>query len=354
MPNGTNKSTRAASLEPVHLEATLLSQDRLTPKSHWQDVRLFEFSSAPVDYGPGDVLTIYPQNAEENVTELLHLMRWDEIADAPVTLIPAVRQPSSNQTHPLPALSSSTNMRTTLRYIIQNHIDLNAIPRRSFFATLAHFASDENQKERLIEFTKPELVDELYDYTTRPRRSILEVLQEFDSVRLPWKWAVSLFPHIRGRQFSIASGGALKYDRMGRTRFQLLVAVVEYRTVIKKLRRGLCTRYLTSLREGSRLRVTLSRSSMQVDLNKPAIMIGPGTGVAPLRAMIHERMLLEQSSAVKLNPMVLVFGNRNRSADFFFEDEFESVVGQGRLRLLTAFSRDQVSDRQRHKVKLTH
>ena len=66
----------------------------------------------------------------------------------------------------------------TLRQLLTEYLDINAIPRRSFFAKIAHFTEDEMQKERALEFTDPQYLDEYFDYATRPRRSILEVLQE--------------------------------------------------------------------------------------------------------------------------------------------------------------------------------
>ncbi len=199
------------------------------------------------------------------------------------------------------------------------------------------------QKERLVEFTQPELVDELYDYTTRPRRSIIEVLQEFDTVKLPVQWVTSILPTMRGRQFSIASGGSLKAGLGGRGRIQLLVAIVKYRTVIKKIRQGVCTRYLSSLEPGANLNVLLSKGGMKIAPDRPAIMIGPGTGIAPLRSMIYERAAAASATTNGgLDRHLLFFGGRNRSADYFFEQEWTDLKTKWPLEVFPAFSRDQV------------
>ena len=47
--------------------------------------------------------------------------------------------------------------------------------------------------------------DELYEYVTRVKRTIREVLAEFRSVRIPKEYIFDLFPLLRPRQFSIAS-----------------------------------------------------------------------------------------------------------------------------------------------------
>lgn len=72
--------------------------------------------------------------------------------------------------------------------------------------------------------------------------------------------------------------------------------------------------------------------------NRSIIMIGPGTGVAPFRAFMQERMAGQASGR-----NWLFFGERNRSTDFYYGDYWLELEKQGRLRLSTAFSRDQVS-----------
>ncbi|KAI9659437.1 MAG: NAPDH-dependent diflavin reductase [Bathelium mastoideum] len=326
--------------------ATLENNVRLTPGEHEQDVRHLTFSlSEHLDYGPGDVLTIYPTNFPEDIDELISLMNWSSVADEPLLFEPS--EPLEHGAQHPPALASILKNYTklTLRSLLTNHLDIVSIPRRSFFVMMAHFTNDHDQKERLLEFADPQSLQDLYDYTTRPRRSILEVLQEFHTVKLPWKWAATLLPAIRGRQFSIASGGSLKTTPDGGTRVELLVAIVKYRTVIKRIRQGVCTRYLASLNPGQKLSVMIEDGGLHVlkaEVEKPVVMIGPGTGVAPMRSIIHERAAwAEEQNRRTTAPDLLFFGCRSEKADYFFRDEWERLHGDWRLDVYTAFSRDQ-------------
>jgi sulfite reductase (NADPH) flavoprotein alpha-component len=52
----------------------------------------------------------------------------------------------------------------------------------------------------------------------------------------------------------------------------------------------------------------------------PIIMVGPGTGVAPFRAYLHERKL---TSAPGKN--WLFFGEQRYRCDFFHKEEFEAL-----------------------------
>ena len=331
------------------IDVELVENRRLTPSTHWQDVRHMAFrSERKIAYVPGDVLTIYPQNNAEDVQLIIDLMQWSCMAEHLIQWDYA--DCPSYATPPVATLQESP---LTLRQLLTRHLDLTAIPRRSFFSNIAHFTSDEFQKERLLEFTKPEYIDELFDYTTRPRRSILEVLQEFNTVKIPWRWAANVLPELRGRQFSIASGGQLKHDVKNCTRFELLVAIVKYKTVIKKMREGVCTKYLAGLKPGQALSVTLQKGGLgikQEDMAKSILMVGPGTGVAPIRSILWETLHWselfdatdDQEGVLRESGNnILVYGCRNAHADFFYRVEWDALKQRIPLEVYPAFSRDQ-------------
>ena len=72
------------------------------------------------------------------------------------------------------------------------------------------------------------------------------------------------------------------------------------------------------------------------DPNASIILIGPGTGIAPFRAFLQERLATQ---APGLN--WVFFGERNRASDFYYSDFWLELEKQGRIRLDLAFSRDQ-------------
>ncbi|KAF0640595.1 hypothetical protein FPSE5266_00928 [Fusarium pseudograminearum] len=317
--------------------ATLVGNDRLTPEKHWQDVRLISFDiprreGAKLACVPGDCLTIYPKNFPQDVQRLITLMEWEDVADKSLDL---------SQCESLPT-NLFTDSKSTLRELLLNNIDLTAIPRRSFLKNMSYFSTNPDHKERLLEFTMAEYLDEYFDYATRSRRSILEVLEEFSSVKLPAERLFDIFPLIRGRDFSIANGGAHQNHPTdeNKTRIELLVALVKYRTVLRKPREGLCSRYLDNIPMDSTMTVTrkpvLSPIHGAQNAQRPLVAIATGTGLAPIRALLHER--LTQPSP---GPMYLFFGNRNREADYFFQQELDALVAEGQLNVFLAFSRDQ-------------
>lgn len=351
---------------PNSLTATIITNTRITATSHFQDTRHMILTvPGNYDYPPGATATIFPKNFPSDVSEFLSLMSWTDIADVPIHFVPSTPE-AARDTRPPLALS----IPLTLRSLLTNHLDIMAIPRRSFFGQLQQYTTEEMHLERLQEFTSPELIDELYDYTTRPRRSILEAISDFPSVRLPWQKICSVIPMMRGRQFSIASGGPLKNPyslqtiptslpvpcgsapewtdskpintpaASTETRIDLLIAIVRYRTIIKRIRNGVATRYIATLQPGTQLNITLQNGGLGIKRDGsrvPVVMVAPGTGVAPMRALAWERHL--HTSGANSVQDLLFFGCRNKSLDEYFGHEWSGLG----VDMLAAYSRDQVS-----------
>ncbi|KAK5628502.1 hypothetical protein RRF57_004217 [Xylaria bambusicola] len=347
---------------PGSWEAMVATNNRMTPGSHWQDVRhlvirvgeLFDEDDYPsrihdddtdtdagrLYYTPGDVAVIYPKNFAQDVQALIDLMNWGDIADQVFEHIPQSDDiPRKKPRHCFPLKHS------TLRDLLTHNYDITCIPRRTFFTEIAHYTEDTTHKDRLREFADPSHSDEFWDYTSRPRRSILEVLQDFPSVRIPYQHIPSIFPVIRGREYSIASGGDLMNDNQHHDGaiIELAVALVKYKTVLRKTRQGLCSRYIASLKPGTKINITIiPRNVPSTILNplKPLLAIAPGTGIAPIRAILHHRAAMTKKHNVKDTTRdILFYGGRNRSADFLFESDWKKLD----INVFTAFSRDQTS-----------
>ncbi len=67
---------------------------------------------------------------------------------------------------------------------------------------------------------------------------------------------------------------------------------------------------------------------------KPIIMIGPGTGIAPFRGFMQERILKGA------HENWLFFGERREKFDYYYKDEWQKAIENGQLKMDTAFSRD--------------
>lgn len=331
----------------------VMENTRVTPDSHWQDVRSLRLlvpngdNGKRLDYFPGDVAVIYPKNFPQDVDALIDLMGWGDVADKPFIY---QDHQSADTLNKLPR-NCYPLKNSTLRELLIHNYDITCIPRRSFFTQIACYTDDPTHKQRLRDFGNPVYTDEFYDYTSRPRRSTLEVLQDFPTVQIPYQHIPAVFPVIRGREYSIASGGKLKQDSRhpDATVIELLIALVKYKTVLRKTRHGLCSRYIGSLAVGTPISLALRGNYNRglSDVSAPLIAIAPGTGVAPIRALLHDRNELRGNergfssdatdSSSSRPESFLFYGGRNRAADFYFENEWLAVGAN----VVTAFSRDQ-------------
>ncbi|XP_031986345.1 NADPH-dependent diflavin oxidoreductase 1 isoform X3 [Corvus moneduloides] len=319
---------RAAPCELHPFAARMVSNQRVTAQSHFQDVRLIEFDIAGsgITFSAGDVVMIQPQNCPEDVQQFCQLLRLEPHRHF-------VLEPTEPGT-PLPPLLPQP---CTIQYLVTHYLDISCVPRRSFFELLASFSTNELEREKLQEFSSAQGQEELFSYCNRPRRTTLEAMWDFPhtTCAIPADYLLDLIPRIRPRAFSIASSMLAHPERM-----QILVAVVRYKTRLSKPRRGLCSTWLASLNpEQGDIRVPLwvKKGGMKfpADPATPMIMIGPGTGVAPFRAAIQERV------AQGRRGNFLFFGCRYKSKDFYCQMEWEELVTKDFLTLFTAFSRDQ-------------
>lgn len=341
--------------------AEVVHNDRVTSADHFQDVRLVDLHLRDsVPYGPGAVAVIQPKNFPADVSAFIKLMDWTSIAHKPLNLISTTPVKPLSTPSPLRHFDlSSTTL--TLDYLLTNILDIMSIPRRSFFASLLHFAGTTTedeiyQKDRLIELANPELIDELWDYTTRPKRTILEVMMDFTTVRIPWQYILQVLPVMRGRQFSIASGGDFTKLDNGATRVQLLIAIADPPSPIIKWRRryGVCTRYVQTWQEGMQACIKIEPGYLDVrkeENSKPVVLIGPGTGVAPLRSLVHQRRAWTKEGA-EMGKVLLFFGCRSEETDFFFKDEWNTICAEHQeLEVFSAFSRPKTKEVKRAYVQ---
>jgi sulfite reductase (NADPH) flavoprotein alpha-component len=185
---------------------------------------------------------------------------------------------------------------------------------------------------------------EHYDITTLTRSPRVEGWQVIDLLesekrRMSEEELRSLLRPLAPRYYSIASSRKAVTDEA-----HLLIASVRYEA-LGRARSGVASVDVAERRKaGDRLPVFLKPNAhfrLPADPDRPVIMIGPGTGVAPFRAFMQER---DAIGARGRN--WLVFGHRNYTHDFLYQLEWQDLLKRGVLtRLDVAFSRDQPEKR---------
>jgi sulfite reductase (NADPH) flavoprotein alpha-component len=165
-------------------------------------------------------------------------------------------------------------------------------------------------------------------------RGLIDLLIEFPGVIDDPNQLVALLPKLTPRLYSISSSPAAHAGQIHTT-----VAVVRF-TAHHRDRGGVCSTFFADRASiADRLPIYIQpnkKFKLPSNPDAPIIMIGPGTGIAPFRAFLHERRALGHKGK-----NWLFFGERSAATDYLYREEIESMHAGGHLTHLdTAFSRD--------------
>lgn len=165
-------------------------------------------------------------------------------------------------------------------------------------------------------------------------RQLVDLLETYPE-KLTAEQLMGLLRPLPGRLYSVAS--SLK-AHPGEA--HLLIGAVRWQSHGRK-RGGVASTYFADRRKvGDAVRVYVKPNrhfALPADGSRPIIMIGAGTGVAPYRGFIEDRV--ETGANGK---SWLFFGERNYTNDFLYQLEWQDQLEAGALsRIDVAFSRDQ-------------
>lgn len=302
--------------------ATMKRNLVLTKAASTKETRHYEISleGSDIHYEVGDALGVQPTNCPElveNIVKALGLKGDEEVLAA-----------NGETATFAEALFTDYEIKTPNRELLQAIADRSE--NDEFKATVA------GDKEALSAFMWG--------------RDIIDLLLEYPKAKFTAEGFIALLKKIQPRLYSISSSINKHPDEV-----HLTVASVRYESH-GNVKKGVASTFLAD-RIGDEVKIPVyihpnKAFGVPADDTLPMIMVGPGTGVAPFRAFLEER---EVRGATGKN--WLFFGERNASADFFYEDELSAMQKSGLLtKLDLAFSRDQekkiyVQDRMRENAK---
>jgi len=317
--NPPNPYTKSNPLAAKLLENRVLNKDGSS-----KDVRhlAIDISGSGLTYAAGDSLGVYPTNRPQLVDEIIALL--DATGNEPVSL-PLVTGPVS------------------LREALTSKVSLSG-PTKRILETLAARTTDARERAQLAALLAPEAGESRESFLGQ--REFIDLLEEFPGARLTPQELIDHLRRLMPRLYSIASSP---------TRFpgqvHLTVAPVRYESNGRR-RYGVCSTFLADrvTRRKTPIPVFVAEAHFRLpeDPARDIIMVGPGTGIAPFRAFVQERVA---TGATGRN--WLFFGDQHRATDYLYGDEWERLRADGKLaRIDLAFSRDQatkiyVQDRMR-------
>lgn len=293
-------------------QAEVLVNQRITGAGSTKDVRHIELSlqGSGIQYEPGDALAIIADNPPGLVAELIDLLGFS--ADTPVTV-----QDES----------------TSLHDALHRRLEITA-PSRAFLTSWA-VKSGATELQSLLEPGRETELTALF-----ATHQIVDIIRRFPA-DVDAAEFVNMLRTLGPRSYSIASSARANPDEV-----HLTVAALRYMAFDSEHQGAASTCLADRVAVGETVPVFIERNSRfrLPEDQAPIIMIGPGTGVAPFRAFIEERV--ERGASGK---NWLIFGDRSFSSDFLYQLEWQRYLKQEHLaRLDVAFSRDQ---REKHYVQ---
>lgn len=267
----------------------------------------FDLSGLGLSYRPGDSFGVLPSNDPELVDSIISHLGGDPDAE----------------------VGDGNGHSRGLRDALLNDVSLAPAPD-ALFELLAGLTNDPDEKIKLQAMAEGEDPDG--DLETL---DVLAALERVTHLKPSPQSLVATLEPLQPRLYSIASSPRRWPDQL-----HLAVDVVRH-AVNGRLRKGVASSFLAErLRPGDRMPVYVQDShgfALPENPATPIIMVGPGTGIAPFRAFLHDR---EAHGAT--GKSWLFFGHQRRACDFFYQDELEAFARSGALtHLSTAFSRDQ-------------
>jgi sulfite reductase (NADPH) flavoprotein alpha-component len=260
----------------------------------------FDLSGCGLDYVVGDSFGIFASNDLGHVDQIIALL----------------------------GASHTTEVRgKTLREVLREDVSLAPAPDTLF--ELISFITGGAQRDKARALAQGEDPDG--DAATL---DVMAALQKFSGVRPHPEAFIEALEPLQPRLYSISSSHNATPGKLS-----LTVDCVRY-VVGKRKRLGLASIFLAErINPGDELKVYVQKAhgfALPQDPTTPIIMIGPGTGVAPFRAFLHDR---RATGATGKN--WLFFGHQRSSHDFFYADELNTMKTSGLLtRMSLAWSRD--------------
>lgn len=323
-------------LAPVRKARELFS----TPERNCihMEIDVSNYSGRDQNYQTDDHVAIWPTNSTQDVNAFLGILDLHSRRDKVISF--SGSDDSAQVSFPTP---------TTYDAIARYYIEIAGPVSRDHVARLASFAPTDKARQSMTRLGSDR--DHFANQVAKRCLSLATVLHEASDGQpwtdMPFAILIEGIRKLAPRYYSISSSSLEQRETLSMT------VVVESREVPMRGQKfhGVATNYLLNLErfhsagslqampgqspyhdimgprnkyEGLRVPIYIRRSTFRLpaDVTRPVIMVGPGTGVAPFRGFIRERMK-QLESGLAVGKMILFFGCRSRDDDFVYEEEWQ-------------------------------
>lgn len=284
-------------------------------------------NAKPFAYRPGEAFGVFVKNNSDEVDRFLSVT---QLHGSQIVCI------TSPDGYPL--------VTTTIRRLVEERIDLRAVPSKTALRVLSEFCQSESQRRELLTLCSRSGRAEYSARISRPGLTVLDVLEKLaSSCSASIATFLDLLPAPGLRWYSATSSPILDGTNVLHFTFSVISDGLATPALAKR-----CLAHLAG--EAVEPVLLLPRESDSVSHFRPPesldasyIMIGPGTGVAPFRGFLRERraLLHERNGTGNVGSTILFFGCRRKEEDYLYQDDLQNLADDGVLDVLdVAFSRE--------------
>ena len=299
----TDSETEAGFSKKNPFPAPIVVVRNLNAAGSAKEVNHIEFSLAGsgLAYEAGDALGVIPQNCPALVADVLAALGCDGEESVP----------------------APDGTATNLRHALTAHYDLGK-PSADLLSLCASVSGSQLSTLSSQLGLSHHVIDALLlSQISNPKSQI------------PLPRFIAALKKIQPRLYSISSSPKAHAGHV-----HLTVGAVRYEKDSRP-RKGVCSTFLAerAIAHGTVGVFVHSNKAFRppASADTPMIMVGPGTGIAPFRAFLHER-----SASGARGKNWLFFGDQRATTDFLYREELAALQQAGLLtRLDLAFSRDQ-------------
>ena len=273
------------------------------PETGGKSARHLELQLADgLDYAAGDHLGVLPRNNVDLIRRVMARFGLD--AGTYLTITPT----GGAFTH-LPVGEA-----TPLLGVLGSCVELQDVATRTDLGVLSRYATNPAEQAQLLAMSG--LDDEgraaYRERVGTPRTSVLDLLDDYPSVELPFNVYLELLPPMRPRYYSISSSPTAA------STCHLTVGVVrDAARSGKGIFSGVASGHLADSMVGSTLFTFVRKPAIPFhppeNPHVPMIMVGAGTGMAPFRGFLQERADLK-AKGVPVGESILLPAQRSNAS----------------------------------------
>ena len=305
---------------------------------------VFDLGDSGLDYKVGDALGVLPENPPHIVEELIEVQGWNR--DQTVAshkgekdLYTALKKDYEvhmankkfvqSLTDKIVSSGMSISMNIVKRS--RDNMDWSSTSEGDLPPGLNSSLPSDDPASKVKAIVADAKAIEDYLWT----RDYVDIMREFNVKYSPEEF-LELADRLKPRLYSIASSHDAHPGFV-----ELTVGIVRF-SYHERQRGGLCTQYMADevIMNKTDVGVFMSPTKSFIlpeDPETDIIMVGPGTGIAPFRAFMEQRV---HDKATGRN--WLFFGDQSEKTEYYYKDEIEGWLDGGHMyKFTTAWSRDQ-------------